>query len=214
MKRGRVLSIALGVGGALALSAGVAVFAQSNASPGGPVAAAPPVAAQPNASAPVPEIPTPPEITPPAATNAVRAKPAATNSAAANSAVPKPQAEAKPPEAPKPVRSPAAILQALDKVTAETMSFAAPVGQRVRYKNLVFTVKACETSGAPGAPSPQFSAYVVVESQPPPMQGIAPTPPKQVFKGWMFANSPALHPQQHPVYDAWLIACMTAAPPA
>ena len=81
-------------------------------------------------------------------------------------------------------------------------------------KNLVFTVKACETSGAPGAPTPQFAAYVVVESQPPPMQGIAPSPPKQVFKGWMFANSPALHPLQHPVYDAWLIACMTAAPPA
>jgi hypothetical protein len=35
-----------------------------------------------------------------------------------------------------------------------------------------------------------------------------------VFHGWMFATSPALHPFQHPVYDAWLIACMAAAPPA
>jgi hypothetical protein len=32
-------------------------------------------------------------------------------------------------------------------------------------------------------------------------------PSRQVFKGWMFASSPGLHPLEHPVYDAWLIAC-------
>jgi hypothetical protein len=210
LRRRQLFAAAFAAGGALAAS--VVVFAQSNTSQGGPAAEQPaPAAAAPNAPAggPTPETPAPPEIIPPPPASAAPAKVAASNALAA-----KPPAEAKPPEAPKPVRSPAAILQALDKVTAETMSFAAPVGQRVRYKNLVFTVKACETSGAPGAPSPQFAAYVVVESQPPPMQGIAPTPPKQVFKGWMLANSPALHPLQHPVYDAWLIACMAAAPPA
>jgi hypothetical protein len=30
---------------------------------------------------------------------------------------------------------------------------------------------------------------------------------RQVFKGWMFADSPSVNPMQHPVYDAWLIAC-------
>jgi len=39
-------------------------------------------------------------------------------------------------------------------------------------------------------------------------------PPKQAFKGWMYASSPGLNPLEHPVYDAWLIACRTAAPPA
>jgi hypothetical protein len=28
-----------------------------------------------------------------------------------------------------------------------------------------------------------------------------------LFKGWMFAAAPGLHPFEHPVYDAWLLAC-------
>jgi hypothetical protein len=111
------------------------------------------------------------------------------------------------------MRSPAAILQALDKVTAETMRFAAPVGQRIRYKNLVFTVKACETRDL-GQPSPQAAAYVVIDNAPLGAEGAARPPARQVFHGWMFATSPALHPFQHPVYDAWLIACMAASPAA
>jgi len=113
--------------------------------------------------------------------------------------------------APKPVRSPAAVMQALDKVTAETMRFAVPVGQPVRYKNLVFVVKACESTNLGGA-SPQSSAYVVIDLAPAPAEGYAAAPPRQVFKGWMFSNSPALNPFQHPIYDAWLISCMAASP--
>jgi hypothetical protein len=115
-----------------------------------------------------------------------------------------------PPEPAKPVRSPTAVIQALDKVTAETMRFAAPVGRKVRYKNLIFTVKACETTGLDD-PQPQSSAYLTIESQP--RESVGPAPPiKQVFKGWMFATAPGLHPLEHPVYDAWLIACSASTP--
>jgi hypothetical protein len=119
----------------------------------------------------------------------------------------------KPPEPPKPLRSPVAILQALDKVTAETLRFAAPVGRRVRYKNLVFTVRACETRD-PDAPQPKAAAYLVIDSAPRGAPGREPPPAKQVYAGWMFASSPGLHPLEHPVYDAWLIACSAAAPAA
>jgi hypothetical protein len=93
------------------------------------------------------------------------------------------------------------------------MKFEAPVGRRVRYKNLVFLVKVCETRGL-GDPQPRPSAYVVIDSQPPPLPGRSPPQAKQVFKGWMFANGPGLHPLEHPIYDAWLIACSTPAPAA
>ena len=43
-----------------------------------------------------------------------------------------------------------AVLEALDKVTAESLRFEAAVGRPVRYKSLIFTVKACERS-APDA---------------------------------------------------------------
>ncbi len=118
-------------------------------------------------------------------------------------------APAKPPEPAKRGRATTAILQALDKVTAETLRFEAPVGKPVRYKSLVFTVRACETA-APDEMAPEAAAYVIIDSQPKAQPGRSAPPARQVFRGWMFASSPGLNPMQHPVYDAWLIACKTA----
>ena len=60
-----------------------------------------------------------------------------------------------------------AVLQALDKVTAETLRFEAAVGRPVRWKGLVFTVRACERS-APDEPIEDSAAYISIESQPRP----------------------------------------------
>ena len=37
-------------------------------------------------------------------------------------------------------------------------------------------------------------------------RGLAPV---QVFSGWMFASSPALHAMEHPVYDVLVVDCMS-----
>jgi hypothetical protein len=120
---------------------------------------------------------------------------------------------AKPVEPVKRARSSVAIMQALDKVTTETMRFEAPVGQPIRYKTLVFTVRACETT-APDEDAPDSVAYVTVDTQPKALPGRVAPPGRQIYKGWMYANAPGLNPLQHPVYDAWLIACKTSAPVA
>ena len=120
---------------------------------------------------------------------------------------------AKPAEPVKRARSSVAIIQALDKVTTETMKFEAPVGQPIRYKTLIFTVRACETAASDEV-APETAAYVVVDTQPKAQAGRAAPPGRQVYKGWMYASSPGLNPLQHPVYDAWLIACKTSAPVA
>jgi len=117
-----------------------------------------------------------------------------------------------PPGPPKPLRSPVAILRVLDKVTAETLRFEAPVGRPVRYKTLIFTVKACETRGV-GEPQPRPSAYVVIEAQPAALPGRPAPAPKEVFRGWMFAVRPGLNPFEHPIYDAWLDTCSAAPAP-
>jgi len=202
----RVQAIALGA--LAACAAAIAVLADppaANQAPGGETGA--PDAAPPG----VPIIQAPPESgSDLGAGNA--AEPRAPARAAASSVASNSLAAATPPATPPmPVRSPAAILQALDKVTAETMTFEAPVGQRIRYKNLVFTVKACETTGL-GQAAPQASAYIEIVSAPLPSQGVTPQTPKEVFHGWMFSNTPELDPLQHPIYDAWLIACSAAAP--
>jgi len=110
-------------------------------------------------------------------------------------------------------RRTAAILQALDKTTAETLRFEAPIGQPIRYKDLIFIVHACEDA-APDLGQRGPAAHLEIQSSPRPIPGRVTPPTRQLFKGWMFANAPGLHPFEHPVYDAWLLGCRGSAAPA
>jgi hypothetical protein len=127
-----------------------------------------------------------------------------------------PQAAAqpdKPPAPPRRARFDVAVVEAIDKITAESLVFEAPVGKPIRYKGLIFTVRACERSSSE-EPVEDSVAYLTIDSQPRAEAGRPTPPPRQVFKGWMYASSPGLHPLEHPVYDAWVISCRAAAPPA
>ena len=204
MRRGRAL--AGGVVGALML-AGM-VMAQDAAPPDKP-AVAPPA---PTSVVVVPASPGAPAIKLP--TNALipdEAAPAKLDivKPAAKADVPPPKPDAPPLKRP---RFDSAILQGVDKITAETLRFEAKVGQPVRYKGLILTVHACETTAA-DEDVPDSIAHLEVVSQPA-SAGHAAGPVRQVFKGWMYANGPALHPFENSIYDLWLIACKTSAPKA
>lgn len=206
----------IAVAAVLAVLAGAgAALARQNA----PQAQTPPAAQQaptapaPRPAAPAPELrPAQPVQAPPATAPGPVAtpQPAAATPAKADPAA---AAPVKPPEPAKRQRYTVAILQALDKVTTETMRFEVPVGQPIRYKTLIFTVRACETAAADEI-APETAAYIVVDTQPKAQVGRAAPPGRQIYKGWMYASSPGLHPLQHPVYDAWLIACKQSAPVA
>ncbi|MDP1640919.1 MAG: DUF2155 domain-containing protein [Phenylobacterium sp.] len=164
----------------------------------------PPATAPPAAPSPAPEAIAPLPVPPPEPAPEIAAEPEPKTPRA-----PEPPPEPKPPI--KRARYDVAIIQALDKVSAETIRFEAPVGQPIRYKSLVFTVRACELS-APDERAPDAMAYMTVDSQPRAVAG-RPTPPaRQIFRGWMYAAAPGLNPLEHPVYDAWLITCRAATP--
>lgn len=99
-----------------------------------------------------------------------------------------------------------AIVEAIDKITAESMRFEVEVGGRpVRFqKTLIFTARACEVSAADEQVSDAV-AYLEVSLQP---RGVIQvSEPRQIFRGWMFASAPAVNGLQHPVYDAWIVGC-------
>jgi hypothetical protein len=123
---------------------------------------------------------------------------------------PLPSPEIKKGEPMKRPRFTSAILQAVDKTTAETLRFEAKVGEPVRYKGLVLTVHACEGAAADEGYTDSI-AHIDVQAQP---EAAAHQPARVVFRGWMFASSPGLHPVEHPLYDVWLIACKIPAPGA
>jgi len=165
--------------------------------------------------------PTPPPSTPPSipvpqspAVTMAPVEAAANDDTIAKTPSPANVAAPTPEKPPRPVRGALAVLQVLDKVTAETLRFEVPVGGRVRYKTLLIEVKVCETRGV-GDPLPKPSAYLDVTSDPHITVREALSDRKQVFKGWMFANAPGVHALQHPTYDLWLITCGAGpTPPA
>jgi hypothetical protein len=179
-----------------ALSPAAVILILVAAAAGAGLAQTPPVELAPPAASGAPPAPPPTVLLPPAASDA----------AASDIEPLKPIAPIKRP------RRTSAIIQALDKTTAETLRFEAPVGQPVRYKDLVFTVHACEDS-APELGQRGAAAHLEIDSAPRPIPGRVTPPTRQLFKGWMFASSPGLHPFEHPVYDAWLIACWGSATP-
>lgn len=51
--------------------------------------------------------------------------------------------------------------------------------------------------------TPQFDAPAPIVLDGPKAEGV------NIFRGWMFASSPALNALEHPVYDVWVIDCKT-----
>lgn len=121
----------------------------------------------------------------------------------------KPVVEEEPAPTGKRTRHAAAIIQALDKITAETIRFEAKVGVPVKYRGLVFTLRSCETTASDEAMEDSV-AYLQIRSEPRTLGTQQPS--REVFRGWMFASSPGLSALEHPVYDAWVIACKASAP--
>ena len=97
---------------------------------------------------------------------------------------------------------PAAELQGLDKVTARTQRFYAPVGAKTRFGTLEVTVGDCLVN-TPDAP-PESVAYLTIVDHKPGQ------PEEKLFAGWMFASTPSLSALDHGVYDVRVLACTMA----
>lgn len=194
--------------GLLALTAAYAIAQED---PIGDVLSRPGSASQPGAAAPPPS--PPPSAAAEAPPPAAETVPETVSSPAELPPEPKKRGPvvAKAPTTPpdKRPRYSVAIIQAVDKITAESMRFEAPVGQPVRYENLIFTVRSCEATAADETERDAI-ANMEVDFQPPAAAGRAAAARKSVYRGWMFAASPSLSPLEHPIYDAWLIACKAA----
>lgn len=102
-----------------------------------------------------------------------------------------------------------AVLQGLDKVTARVSTIEAPVGEVVKFGGLEIIARHCDKR--PPEETPESAAFLDIWEV---REGEAAI---SLFRGWMFASSPALSAMEHPVYDVWVLDCKNAAqaaPPA
>jgi len=96
-----------------------------------------------------------------------------------------------------------ALLQGLDKVTARVQTIEAPVGVPVHFGSLEIIARACKKRRPED--QPESAAFLDIWELRPG------APAATLFRGWMFASSPALSAMEHPVYDLWVLDCRPAA---
>lgn len=92
-----------------------------------------------------------------------------------------------------------AILQGMDKVTGRVMTIEAPVGSTVHFGTLEFIVRTCRKR--PPEESPEAAAFIDI------WEIRSGESAASMYRGWMFASSPALSSLEHPVYDIWEVDC-------
>lgn len=92
-----------------------------------------------------------------------------------------------------------AVLQGMDKVTARVSTIEAPVGMVVKFGALEIIARNCDKR--PPEETPESAAFLDIWEV---HEGQAAV---SLFRGWMFASSPALSSMEHPVYDVWVLDC-------
>jgi hypothetical protein len=120
--------------------------------------------------------------------------------------VPNPPNAGAPAAAPsKPSAPPVLLLRGLDKITGRPKEILAPMNVPVKFATFVITARFCYST--PQSETPQTSAFVQIEDRRPDQPQS-----KQIFSGWMYASNPGLNAVQHPLYDVWVIRCITDQP--
>jgi hypothetical protein len=103
-------------------------------------------------------------------------------------------------------------LQSLNKMTAQTSTFALKIGETYKLGPLYIKAQACRT--APATEKPESAAFIQIwAAKEDKIQEKTDKEAEWVFSGWMFASSPGLSSMDHPVYDLWVIDCGEDAAP-
>ena len=89
-----------------------------------------------------------------------------------------------------------AVLQALDKVNAQTANLTVPVGQSTTYGSLTIVVKGCVVR-PPDQPQ-DAAAFLDISDSHADQPG---------FSGWVLRSAPSVSMLQHPIYDIRVVGC-------
>lgn len=92
----------------------------------------------------------------------------------------------------------------INKRTGETRTFVGKPGQMFDFAGLRVTVRACEQT--PPWEQKLTGAFLLIDER------LLRGGMRRVYSGWMFAESPSLHPLEHPRYDVWVKSCTMRFP--
>jgi hypothetical protein len=105
---------------------------------------------------------------------------------------------------PAPPKNAVLEIKALDKITGKAIILAAPLNKPVKFATLTITARTCYST--PASETPETSAFLQIDDDRPDRSHT------RAFSGWMYASSPGLNSLQHPLYDVWVMSCITNVP--
>jgi hypothetical protein len=95
-------------------------------------------------------------------------------------------------------------IAAIDKRTGVTRDYVGNPGQQFSFGALTVQVRTCETT--PPWEQKLTGAFLLID------ETVGKATAKRVYSGWMFAESPSLHPLEHARYDVWVKSCTMRFP--
>ena len=101
---------------------------------------------------------------------------------------------------------PVVTLSALNKITAKLENIDVRQDETVKFGTLEITMRNCRSN--PPEETPESVAFLEIVDLG--HLGVS----TEVFKGWMFASSPAISAMEHAVYDVWVTDCKMVGPSA
>lgn len=96
---------------------------------------------------------------------------------------------------------PKVSVRILDKITADTKTFDLEIGKTVAYGSIRIRPMTCKKT--PPIEEPESASFLQIWEKT--FEGSD----VWIFSGWMFASSPSLSSMEHPVYDVWVIDCVS-----
>jgi len=94
-----------------------------------------------------------------------------------------------------------AIIQALNKITAQTSTLEVKVGSSIDFGKLTISAHKCWKSSPDERPENKILLEVIDR------EGKSSSKKEKLFYGWMFSSSPSISDLEHPIYDISAIGC-------
>ena len=98
----------------------------------------------------------------------------------------------------------AVLLRGVDKVTGRTEVIEIPMNQPTFFGGVRITPQRCLKK--PPEEMPENAAFLLIEEE---NKNEA---FEVVFNGWMFSSNPALSAMEHPIFDIWVLECLSDEP--
>ena len=93
-------------------------------------------------------------------------------------------------------------IKILDKISSKNTLLKLKNGDLLSFKDL--SIKSLKCKNSEFDDNPETTAYMQVTDL-----NNSNNDEVFVFNGWMFSSSPSITPFDHPVYDIWLVSCLS-----